>query len=51
MATKQEWDEYIKALQSYVKALKKWANNLPVDGEVSTQGTGIETPPPPPPNP
>ena len=50
MATKQEWEEYIKALQVYLKALKKWAKNLPVDGEVSTQG-GLETPPPPPPNP
>jgi len=49
MATKQEWEEYIKALQVYIKALKKWAKNLP-DGEVVAQG-GIETPPPPPPNP
>ena len=51
MATKQEWEDYIIAVQQYLKDLKKWVKKLPTDGEVSTQSGGIETPPKPPPNP
>jgi hypothetical protein len=51
MATKQEWDTYIEELKQYIKDLKKWVKKLPADGDVSTQSSGIETPPPPPKNP
>lgn len=59
MATKQEWLDYADALVDhardiidFAKQVKTWAKALPDDNEqVSTQGSGIETPPPPPPNP
>lgn len=51
MATKQEWEDYVKAVQQYLKDLKKWVKKLPQTGEVNTANTGIETPPKPPPNP
>lgn len=50
MATKQQWEDYVKAVQQYLKELKVFVKKLPKEGEVSTQD-GIETPPKPPPNP
>lgn len=51
MATKKEWLEYIKALEKYIRDLKKWLKTQK-DGDGSAEaapGTNPPSPPPPPP--
>lgn len=50
MATNQQWQDYIKALEQYIKDLRAWLRTQK-DGEISTADAGLETPPKPPPNP
>lgn len=51
MATKQEYQAWVKQWEEWIKAVKKIVKKLPEEGDISTASSGIETPVKPPPNP
>lgn len=50
MATKKEWQAYLKIVKKYARDLEKWVGKLK-PGEVTVAGPGSNPPPPPPPPP
>jgi len=50
MATKKEWQDYVKLLEAYLIAVRKWVKKHG-DGEITAEDIGSNPPPPPPPPP
>ncbi len=50
MATKKQWQEYLKAVKKWVKDLEKWIKKN-TDGVQAQDDIGSNPPPPPPPPP